>query len=83
MNVSWTQLTLMEARAFITEYSISYKTARSSRRQQTTPVVHKAPADSSSTVVDGLDPSADYLVSLSAATSVGLGPASPTMSPSE
>ena len=73
----------MEARGFITEYSISYETARSSRRQQTTPVVHKAPADSSSTVVDGLDPSADYVVSLSAVTSVGLGPVSPMITPSE
>ena len=72
MNVSWTLLTLEEARGFVTSYTVSYKKDEGMAKRTTESVVVPG-GEQSSVVIGGLDPGSSYLVSVSASTSAGTG----------
>ena len=74
IDVSWTPLTLIEARGFITGYVVSYSTG-SGRRQQADDVS----IDASSATITELDPGTGYSVTVAGRTSAGVGPASEPM----
>lgn len=71
MNVSWVQLTLDEARGFVTGYTIRYDTLESRRRRAVVmEVVHP---DSTYKVIGGLGFTESYSITVSASTSAGEG----------
>ena len=72
MNVSWTLLTLEEARGFVTSYTVSYRKDEGMAKRTTESVVVPG-GEQSSVVIGGLDPGSSYLVSVSASTSAGTG----------
>lgn len=72
LRVSWQQLSLDDARGFITNYTVTYM-ASASRRQLTMVTVS---ADESSAIIPGLPPTVRYGVSVRAWTSAGPGPMS-------
>ena len=72
MNVSWTLLTLEEARGFVISYTVSYKKDEGMAKRTTESVVVPG-GEQSSVVIGGLDPGSSYLVSVSASTSAGTG----------
>ena len=72
MNVSWTLLTLEEARGFVTSYTVSYRKDEGVAKRTTESVVVPG-GEQSSVVIGGLDPGSSYLVSVSASTSAGSG----------
>ena len=75
MLVSWTPLTLSEARGFVTFYTIAYTPILSSRRRQVSQdtMYRNASADSASITIVGLDGSVAYSVQVSAGTRAGQG----------
>ena len=72
MNVSWTLLTLEEARGFVTSYTVSYRKDEGMAKWTTESVVVPG-GEQSSVVIGGQDPGSSYLVSVSASTSAGTG----------
>ena len=72
MNVSWTLLTLEEARGFVTSYTVSYRKDEGMAKRTTESVVVPG-GEQSSVVIGGLDPGSSYQVSVSASTSAGTG----------
>ena len=72
MNVSWTLLTLEEARGFVTSYTVSFRKDEGMAKR-TTESVFVPGGEQSSVVIRGLDPGSSYLVSVSASTSAGSG----------
>ena len=75
MLVSWTPLTLSEARGFVTFYTVSYTPVLNSRRRQVSQdtMYMNVSADSSSVTIVGLDGSLTYSVQVSAGTRAGQG----------
>ena len=75
MVVSWTPLTLSEARGFVIFYTIAYTPILSSRRRQVSQdtMYRNASADSASVTIVGLDGSVAYSVQVSAGTRAGQG----------
>ena len=70
MAVSWVPLSLEEARGFITEYTVTAQPANTQRRQERTVTVSVPPSENM-TVVEGLDHTLAYWVSVSASTAAG------------
>ena len=66
--VSWTPLTLVEARGFITDYEISYWTVGSDGLDIMSIQVS---GDSNSTLITRLDPRSEYYITVSVSTIVG------------
>ena len=75
MLVSWTPLTLSEARGFVTFYTVAYTLVLNSRRRQVSQdtMYMNVSADSSSVTIVGLDDSLAYSVQMSAGTRAGQG----------
>ena len=74
MNVSWTLLTLEEARGFVTSYTVSYREGEGAGKRHVVEPESVVPGgEQSSVVIGGLDPGSSYLVSVSASTSAGTG----------
>ena len=75
MLVSWTPLTLSEARGFMTFYTVAYTPVLNSRRRQVSQdtMYINVSADSSSVTIVGLDGSLAYSVQVSAGTRAGQG----------
>lgn len=77
ISVSWTPLSLTEARGIITGYSITYEPARSlgkrSSQEQRTVI---AGPDQRSYVIGDLEDGTVYCVSVAVMTEAGVGPAS-------
>ena len=65
MNVSWVPLTIVEARGFLENYSITYSRGGGARRKRQTKMVVVSP-DQSSVVIDGLEAGVDYGVTVAA-----------------
>ena len=75
MTVSWTKLTLIEARGFISNYTIAYyPTSMSRKRQQSNSMYKVVSSESNSAIIDGLDENSAYAVQMSANTGAGEGP---------
>ena len=81
LAVSWTPLTLSEARGFVTFYTIAYTPILNSRRRQVSQdtMYSNVSANSSSVTIVGLDGSLTYSVQVSAGTSAGQGVLSTAM----
>ena len=79
INVSFVELSLVEARRLTVTYFITYSLSGSRKRQG---VIVTVPDDSSHHVIDDLDPDSEYTVSMCAADSDGnnKGPSSPSKS---
>ena len=71
MNVSWEQLTLEEARGFLTGYTITYDTTGSRRKRQAK--VKVVAPDKSHAIIGGLELTESYYVIVSASTEIGPG----------
>ena len=78
MNVTWTKLTLEEARGVITAYTVTYEVVDSRRRKDVMEEVGE-PEDSFK-VVGGLGFTSSYLVMVSASTIAGQGISSSAIS---
>ena len=64
--VSWTPLTLSEARGFVTEYNVTYW-----RSDSVSGVTVRVPGNESSVVISNLDADSDYLFTVSVGTAEG------------
>ena len=74
MRVSWTSLTLTEARGFITHYTVAYFPLSSgSKREELNILYQTVSKDSSETTIEGLDGYSAYVVQVSASTAAGDG----------
>ena len=66
MNVSWTPLSLVEARSLIQLYRVFYSPEGSRRKRQSENRCFQSPCDvpgtESSVLIDGLDPASSYSV---------------------
>ena len=72
--VSWTSLTLSEARGFITNYTVTYSSSSDGSKRQTQNTLYQImSAALNETTIEGLDESTAYLVQVSASTAVGAG----------
>ena len=72
--VSWTPLSLTQARGFITEYTVTYNTIASRRRRTSDTIIH-VDKDKSSVIIP-VSKSKMYEVSVTCYTSLGAGPSS-------
>ena len=75
MVVSWTPLSYVEARGFISHYTVAYspQTSDGRKRQATGPTVTVQGMDSSTVTISNLDPETGYSVSISGTTGGGVG----------
>ena len=74
MRVSWTSLTLTEARGFITHYTVAYFPLSSgSKREELNILYQTVSKDSSEATIEGLDGYSAYVVQVSASTVAGAG----------
>ena len=74
MVVSWTPLSYVEARGFISNYTVAYspQTSGGRKRQALDTMFQTVPGmDSSTTRIEGLDPDTIYSVQVSATTGGG------------
>ena len=76
MNVTWTKLTLEEARGIITAYIMTYEIVSSRHKKEV--LEELSEPDNSYKVVGGLDFTSSYLVTVSASTAAGRGISSST-----
>ena len=72
MVVSWTPLTLSEARGFITSYTVFYSPQVSRIKQEPNILQKTVSGDISQTTIDDLDPNTAYFVQMSANTKTGI-----------
>ena len=75
MVVSWTPLSYIEARGFISHYTVAYspQTSGGRKRQATGQTIDVPGMDSSTVTIDNLDPETGYSVSISGTTGGGVG----------
>ena len=77
IEVSWLALTLVEARGFITNYTVTVQraqlTSSNRKREETSKLLRVTTSSSNETtiVISSLDPTLDYLISVSVSTKVG------------
>ena len=81
MVVSWTPLSYVEARGFISHYTVAYspQTSGGRKRQAIVQTVTVPGMDSSTVTIDDLDPETGYSVLLSGTTGGGVGEMSATV----
>ena len=75
MVVSWTPLSYVEARGFISHYTVAYspQTSDGRRRQATGQTIDVPGMDSSTVTINNLDPETGYSVLVSGTTEGGVG----------
>ena len=74
MVVSWTPLSYVEARGFISHYTVAYSPQTSGRKRQDSVQTVTVPGmDSSTVTISNLDPETGYSVLVSGATEGGVG----------
>ena len=74
MRVSWTRLTLTEARGFITHYTVAYFPLSSGNKREELNIFYQTVGkDSSEATIEGLDGYSAYAVLVSASTAAGHG----------
>ena len=71
--ISWTRLTLVEARGFITHYTVLYYTLSDKRELESNTMYKMVDKNLNSTVISGLDGKTQYIVRVSASTIAGEG----------
>ena len=74
MVVSWTPLSYVEARGFISHYTVAYspQTSDGGKRQVTGQTIDVPGMDSSTVTISNLDPETGYSVSVSGTTGGGV-----------
>ena len=79
MMLSWTPLSISEARGFITHYTVAYFPQQSSSKRQEPNTIYKnvSGSDSNQATINGLEASIDYGVQVSASINAGSGDFSP------
>ena len=70
IRVTWEPLTLIEARGFIKNYTITLQPQGS--RKRTGSIVKTVPSNVSNAIITGLDPKLAYLISVSVSTIKGI-----------
>ena len=87
MHVSWSPLSLEEARGFLTGYTVTYTSTAGDggrRKRDDESGTRTVSADETSVTLSGLDSDRQYSVSVAASTSAGTGvPSAPITAPSE
>ena len=84
MTVSWSPISLVEARGFPTGYIITYSSTSDERRRQVEGGTRTVSADETSVTIDGLNSERQYAVSVAATTVAGAGDSSnPVTAPSK
>ena len=73
IRVSWTSMTLSEARGFITHYTVAYLPSTSRSKRQESNTLYQTVRNSSETTIEGLDENIAYAVQVSASTATGAG----------
>ncbi len=74
ISLSWTELTLIEARGFVSNYTIRYYTLSESRkRQQLNAMSKTVDANVTTATIEGLDETSSYSVQISASNGAGSG----------
>ena len=78
IEVNWLALSLVEARGFITNYTVTVQpaqlTSSSRKREETSKLLTVTTSSSNETsivITSSLDPTVDYVISVSASTKVG------------
>ena len=78
IEVSWLALSLVEARGFITNYTVTVQpaqlTSNNRKREETSKLLRVTTSSSNETsivITRSLDPTLDYIISVSASTKVG------------
>ena len=72
LNISWSPLSLLEARGFITHYTVSLDPLNYETKSNSKGMLRRAVFDNHNTVlVGGLDPKQDYVVNIAASTIAG------------
>ena len=78
IKVSWLALTLVEARGFITNYTVTVQpvqlTSSNRKREETSKLLKFTTSSSNETsivITSSLDPTLDYVISVSASTKIG------------
>jgi len=74
MEITWTPLTLVQARGFVKNYTIVYTPQTASRKRQQQDTLYKTVDENQSrATVDGLDENAAYSIQMFATTGGGRG----------
>lgn len=71
LQVSWTRLTLEEARGFVIAYIVMYNVNEGMRKRETDSI--SVGADETTATIGGLQPEKDYFISVAAQTAAGTG----------
>ena len=71
IRVTWKLLTLIEARGFITNYTITLQPQGSRKRADDDSIITTVPHNISDVTITGLDPKLAYSVSVSVSTVAG------------
>ena len=74
MNVSWVSLTVVEARGFLGNYTITYSRVDEPRRKRQVKMTVEVPSYKSTVIIHGLEAGVDYDVTVTAQTSAGFSP---------
>ena len=82
VSVSWTPLTITEARGRLTGYVITLTPVSLSRKRQASVVMRTVLPSESSVTIGGLDPTQQYTVTVAGSTSAGNGNMSIDVTPS-
>ena len=72
MEIAYTQVLMQERNGVITAYWVTYYVNNQNTGCQN-PVTTAAPANGTMAVIEGLDPTREYCVTVAARTSVGVG----------
>ena len=74
MNVSWVLLTVVEARGFLGNYTITYSRVEETRRKRQVRMTVEVPSYKSTVIIRGLEAGVVYEVTVTAQTSAGFSP---------
>ena len=74
IKVNWIPLTLLEARGFVQQYTVTAQphTISTNKRQVETLMINTLPNETTVYITNGLDPKVDYVIVVSANTEAGI-----------
>ena len=78
VRVTWEPLTLIEARGFITNYTVTLQ-PQGSRKRADGSIVTTVPHNVSDVIITDLDPGTEYIVTVAVGTSAGQNTSTPML----